>query len=153
MDLILWRHADAEETGVERADLERDLTARGERQAARMARWLHQQLPHGVRILASPARRAQLTAMALDRKFRTVEELAPGASPETILAAAGWPDAKHAVLIVGHQPYLGQAAALVLTGKAADWSVRKAAVWWLRQRERDGAQACALHCVQSPETI
>jgi phosphohistidine phosphatase len=153
MDLILWRHADAEESEVDSADLERDLTARGERQAARMARWLHQQLPHGVRVLASPARRAQRTAMALDRKFRTLAELAPGASPESILAAAGWPDSKHAVLVVGHQPSLGQTAALVLTGRAADWSVRKGAVWWLRQRERDGPQGVAIHCVQSPETI
>jgi len=151
MDLILWRHADAEEPSPLRSDLERDLTARGERQAARMAQWLHRQLPHGVRILASPVRRAQRTAMTLDRKFRTVAELGPDANAAAILAAAGWPDAKHAVLVVAHQPALGQAAALALTGQVADWSIRKGAVWWLRQRDRP--QGCTIHCVQSPETI
>jgi phosphohistidine phosphatase len=91
--------------------------------------------------------------MTLDRKFRTVAELGPDASADAILAAAGWPDAKHAVLVVGHQPSLGQTAALALTGQVADWSIRKGAVWWLRQRERDRPQSCAIHCVQSPETI
>jgi phosphohistidine phosphatase len=153
MDLILWRHADAEETVAQRSDLERDLTARGERQAARMAQWLHRQLPHGVRILVSPARRAQRTAMTLDRKFRTLPELGPEANAESILVAVGWPDGKHAVLVVGHQPSLGQAAALALTGQAADWSIRKGAVWWLRQRDRDRPSGCVIHCVQSPETI
>ena len=41
MDLILWRHAEAEEADDGRPDLERKLTARGERQATRVALWLH----------------------------------------------------------------------------------------------------------------
>jgi len=37
MDLILWRHAEAFEAEGEEADMNRSLTPRGERQAARMA--------------------------------------------------------------------------------------------------------------------
>src|SRR5262245_40347606 len=125
MDLILWRHAEAEEPQPGQTDLDRPLTPRGERQATKMAAWLHRQLPEGVRILGSPAARAQGTAMKLERKFRTLAEIAPDASAETLLAAAGWPGGKRVVLLVGHQPALGRAAALAITGRAADWSMRK----------------------------
>ena len=42
MDLILWRHAEAED-GVGKPDTERELTKRGRKQAERMAEWLR---PH-----------------------------------------------------------------------------------------------------------
>ncbi|MEA3194623.1 MAG: phosphohistidine phosphatase, partial [Betaproteobacteria bacterium] len=56
MDLILWRHAEAEEGG---ADLERKLTAKGLKQAERVANWLLQRLPGKFAVVASPAARAQ----------------------------------------------------------------------------------------------
>ena len=59
MDLILWRHAEAEEAADGGDDLERALTSRGEKQAARMAGWLDRQLPEGLRVLASPAKRTE----------------------------------------------------------------------------------------------
>ena len=153
MDLILWRHADADPAAAGQPDLERRLTDRGHRQAARIARWLHGQLPEEVTILVSPAERARQTAAKLERKFRTVDEIGPDTSALQILAAAGWPDSKRPVLVVGHQPTLGSAAALAMTGTEADWAIRKAAVWWLRQRARDDGDRCVLVCVQSPETI
>lgn len=153
MDLILWRHADAEEAGDARPDLARRLTERGKRQAARIARWLQQQLPEEVRIVVSPAQRARQTAMTLERKFRVVDDVAPDASAAQVLAAAGWPDAKRPVVVVGHQPALGRAAALAMTGAEADWAIRKGAVWWLRQRAGDDGDRCVLVCVQSPETL
>ena len=114
MDLILWRHAEAEPG---EPDLGRRLTAKGMQQAERMAKWLDRHLPATTRILSSPADRAQQTALALKRKFRVVPELAPGASAAAVLAAAGWPDAREPVLIVGHQPTLGEVAAFLLTGR------------------------------------
>ena len=92
-----------------------------------MAKWLDHHLPSTTRILVSPADRAEQTAHALKRKYRVVPELAPGASAAAVLAAAGWPNAREPVLIVGHQPTLGEVAAYVLTGDVASWSVRKAA--------------------------
>ena len=76
MDLILWRHAEAEPG---EPDMSRRLTAKGLKQAERMGEWLEQRLPDGTRIIASPADRAQQTALALKRKFKTVDEIAPGA--------------------------------------------------------------------------
>ncbi|HEX6136244.1 MAG TPA: histidine phosphatase family protein, partial [Casimicrobiaceae bacterium] len=74
MHLILWRHAEAE---AGEPDLARRLTAKGVKQAARTGKWLDEHLPANCRILVSPAKRAQQTAEALKRKFRTRDELAP----------------------------------------------------------------------------
>lgn len=153
MDLILWRHAEAAEGADPAGDLERALTPKGERQAQRIAAWLGRHLPAGAKVLASPARRAQQTAEALDRRFRTIDALAPGGTVEGLLAAARWPDARDAVLVVGHQPTLGLTAAYLLTGDVQPWSVRKAGVWWLRAREREGALHVVLHAVIGPEML
>src|SRR5690348_6718390 len=98
MDLILWRHAEAEEGGAAVDDLVRCLTPRGVKQAHRMARWLDQHLPESTRVLSSPAHRTEQTVQALDRRYKLRPELAPGCSPEQLLAAAQWPDSKAAVL-------------------------------------------------------
>jgi len=135
MQLILWRHADAEDGAP---DLARELTPKGVKQAARMAEWLEGRLPQGCRILVSPAQRAQQTARALQRGYETADVLAPGADPAAVLAWLRWPTRHEPVLLVGHQPTLGQLAARLVTGRDADWSIRKAAVWWLEQREGRG---------------
>jgi phosphohistidine phosphatase len=153
MDLILWRHAEAAESEGESADLDRPLTARGERQAARVAHWLERQLSAGTRVIASPARRARQTAAALDRRASTVEALAPGASAEDVLQAARWPDSREPVLVVGHQPALGLVAAKLLAGTAQPLLLKKGAVWWFRQRKRDGEEGVVLISVRSPDTV
>ena len=150
MDLILWRHADAEPG---EPDLERPLTAKGVRQAERMAAWLDSHLPDRCRILVSPAERAQQTARPLGRKFKIVPELAPGASAAAVLAAAGWPEAREATLIVGHQPTLGETAALLLSGSDAPWGMRKAAVWWLSDRDREQGAEVVLKVVVGPDFV
>lgn len=150
MDLILWRHAEAEPG---EPDLGRRLTAKGIKQADRIATWLDGHLPDTTRILASPADRAQQTALALKRKFRTAEELAPGATASAVLAAAGWPDAREPVLVIGHQPTLGEVASLLLAGEELPWSIRKAAVWWLNNRVRDGVSTVVLKVVLGPDFV
>jgi phosphohistidine phosphatase len=128
VDLILWRHAEAE-PGT--PDIARALTKKGIKQAARMARWLKPYIPKDVKILVSPARRAQETAQALGMTYETLQELAPGNEPQDILAAIGWPAAGSGiVIVVGHSPALGQIAALLLTGTIADLDIKKGAVWW-----------------------
>jgi phosphohistidine phosphatase len=134
VDLILWRHADAED-GAD--DAARKLTGKGRKQAERMAQWLERHLPQPTRVIVSPAVRAQQTAEALSRDFATNERVNTGASPADVLEAAGWPSAKTAVVVVGHQPTLGAAAALALTGKPLPWHLSKGAIWWLRS-EADG---------------
>jgi phosphohistidine phosphatase len=154
MELILWRHAEAEPG---EPDLGRALTGKGEKQARRMAEWLHAHLPESARILVSPATRAQQTAKALaavgHRKLRTVEQIAPGASAADLLAAADWPGARQAVVIVGHQPTLGWVVSELLTGSPQGWSVKKGAVWWLQSRARDGEDQVVLRAVINPDLI
>ena len=150
MDLILWRHAEAQSG---EPDMDRRLTAKGVKQAACAAKWLEEHLPATCRILVSPAQRAQQTATALNRKFRTKDDLAPGASASSILSAARWPDSNEAVLIVGHQPALGRVASLLLAGEEADWSVQKGAVWWLSNRRRSRDPAVVLRAVAAPDWV
>jgi phosphohistidine phosphatase len=153
MDLILWRHAEAKEPEEGQDDLSRALTVRGEKQAARMAKWLDRQLPEATRICVSPAVRCEQTALALSRKYKLRPELAPGCSVEELLEVAQWPDAKSPVLIVGHQPVLGQVIAQLLGLQTNESVVRRGAVWWLRGRERDGQGQTVVVTVQSPEVL
>ena len=153
MDLILWRHAEAFDAEDGQDDLERALTPKGERQAQRVAAWLNRQLPAGTRVVASPARRTQQTAAALERRFKTSKDVAPDASIESLLHAARWPDAREPVLVVGHQPTLGLAAAYLLAGEIQPWTIRKAGAWWLRSRERDGVVQVVLHAMVGPDTL
>jgi phosphohistidine phosphatase len=152
MDLVLWRHAEAE---VGEPDLGRRLTSKGEKQARRVADWLHAHLPDGARICVSPATRAQQTAQVLaeisHRKLKTMDELAPGATAAELLAAVGWPDSRATIVVVGHQPTLGYVASLLLAGRAQDWVMKKGGAWWFSQRERGGEDQIVLRAVVNPD--
>lgn len=150
MDLILWRHAEAEDGSD---DMKRTLTSKGRRQAARTAHWLRRHVPAPWAVYASPALRAQETVDALHVPFLTLESIRPGATPEAVLAAAGWPHAEGSVVLVGHQPTLGMAAALALTGTAAPWSLRKGAIVWVNVRERSMAGPTHLRACLSPDLL
>lgn len=157
MDLILWRHAEAEDwpEGDPQggSDLERSLTPRGEKQAARMANWLDRQLPEGARIFVSPARRCEQTALALGRKYKIRNELAPDATAAQLLELVQWPLAKSPILVIGHQPILGETIAQLLGLQASDCPVKKGALWWLRSRDREGHNQTVVVTVQSPEVL
>ena len=148
MELLLWRHADAEDGML---DSERKLTAKGVKQAARVAKWLKKRLPPDSVVLASPARRAQQTARALTSDFRTVKALGVAAAPQEVLAAAGWPTAAGTVVVVGHQPTLGEVAALLLTGKSHGLNIKKGAVWWFSHRDRENDGRVQLRAVISAD--
>lgn len=135
MDLILWRHAEAEDPIDGQDDLSRRLTAKGRKQASKMAVWLNTQLPDSCRILVSPSARTLETVKALERKFKIVDELAPDGRPEDILSAANWPESRKPVLIVGHQPSLGQAASMIIMPFQAQCAIRKGSVWWISQKQ------------------
>ncbi len=133
MDLILWRHADAQDG---EQDMARPLTNKGRKQAERMADWLHGHLPKGTRILVSPAQRTRETADALGLAYEVEANLAPGGDAAHLLAAAGWPEASGAVLVVGHQPTLGEVASLLLFGESSTLSIKKGGVIWVTNRVR-----------------
>lgn len=150
MDLILWRHAEAED-GV--PDMARALTAKGRKQAVQMARWLREHLPKDTRILVSPATRAQQTAAALTHEFETEAAIAPGASYAAVLAKVRWPEHRGAVLVVGHQPTLGEVAAMLISGHPSEWVVKKGAIMWLTHRVRGDDQQVVLRATLSPELV
>lgn len=150
MELILWRHAEAEE-GV--PDLARQLTEKGQGQAGKMAAWLKTQLSEDVLLLASPARRAQQTAMALSHDFEIIHEIGPGASANQTLAAADWPYANGTVVVVGHQPALGEAACLLLSDMPSGLFFRKGAVWWFSYQKKGDEAIVQLRAVKYPEML
>jgi len=152
MDLLLWRHAEAED-GI--PDLKRKLTARGEKQAAQMAEWLKKHAPKNLRILVSPAVRCQQTAKALGLPFETDKRLSTDSDAASLLAATGWPDGgkASAILVVGHQPTLGQTAALLLSGEENDWTIKKGAVWWFGNRSRKNETQTVLRAVTAAEFL
>jgi phosphohistidine phosphatase len=149
MDLIVWRHAEAED-GV--PDLQRKLTAKGRKQAERVAQWLLQRLPSRFALIASPAVRAQQTAEALGLPIKTDKSLAPGAAPAEIIKACGWPDYKSAAVVVGHQPDLGLLLAEVL-GARGGLSIKKGALWWISNRVRDEKDQVVVRAVVSPDLL
>ena len=152
MNLILWRHADAEDIAA--SDLARQLTARGRKQAQTVGKWLRARIDADALILVSPAVRTVQTAESLSDQYRVVREIAPDASADAVLAAAGWPDGlAPTVVIVGHQPTLGHVAARLLAHSGASWPVKKAGVWWFESRERAGDEQAVLRAAISPELI
>jgi phosphohistidine phosphatase len=150
MELILWRHADAEEG---ERDLERKLTGKGRKQAARVAQWLQHRLPSKFTVICSPARRARETADALEARYKISDRLAPGAQVGDLVEAAGWPKRKGTVILVGHQPDFGRLAAALVAGKQADWSVKKGGLWWLESRARGGDVRVVVRAVIAPDLI
>jgi phosphohistidine phosphatase len=142
MDLILWRHAEAEDGSPDSA---RRLTKRGRDQARRMAAWLKPRLPKRCEILVSPATRALETASALGVRFETSVAVGTNAVAADIIAEIGRPTRSKAVLIVGHQPTLGRVAARLLSGAEADWHFAKGALWWLRHADGETKLYAAVH--------
>ena len=153
MDLVLWRHAQAQDWTPGCDDMARRLTTRGEKQAARMASWLDRQLPEGSPILASPAIRTEQTAMALGRKFKLCPALSPETSVSELLVLLGWPNVKGTTLLIGHQPQLGQLASEFMGWPTTDCAIKKGAVWWLRKRDREGGSQTMVVTVQSPDFL
>ena len=124
-----------------------------------MAQWIESQLGNLAlrsnqwRVIASPAVRAQQTEAALGIPVETIDAIAADASVNAILHAANWPCNASNVIVVGHQPTLGMVAGRLLNGVEGYVSVKKGAVWWFRQRERDGESKAVLVAMATPDTV
>lgn len=155
-NLILWRHAEAEVESASGKDIDRSLTKRGRKDAAKMAKWLIQHLPANTEIISSPARRCLETAATLHKfgshnikvaEFLSVENPVDSIAQKVINA-----DNNKTILIVGHQPNLGLLIARLLGMNESACVVKKGAVWWLRQRfDDDGALQNYLFAVRHPD--
>ncbi|MEN7526535.1 MULTISPECIES: histidine phosphatase family protein [unclassified Cupriavidus] len=158
MNLILWRHAEAEDLpdalSISRsADLQRPLTRRGRKQAETSAAWLRAHLPADFRVVCSPALRTRETAAALSGNVEIIDALAPGADVGAVLAAIDWPQGHEHTVIVGHQPWIGQLCSLLLAGQEMNWSVKKSGIWWLAGRTRESEAQVVMRAVIQPDFL
>lgn len=112
MRLVIVRHADA---APGTPDELRPLTPAGKEQARALGRRLREQGLTADAVLSSPLLRARETARALGLGEPEADErLAPGATPDDVRAAAR--GRGETVVVVGHQPDCGRAAAALGDG-------------------------------------
>lgn len=160
-NLILWRHAEAEDESISGKDIDRALTKRGHKDAVKMAQWLSQHLPANTQILCSPARRCMQTAIPLGDltglEVQVVEFLSVNSTVERIAKEIVNADNHKTIVIIGHQPNLGYLITKLLGMNESNCVVKKGAVWWLRQRVLDRGQKNALQtylfAVQHPDYL
>ena len=90
------------------------------------------------------------------RRSATISKSTAGSRPALPDRGAGrsrLARAQGAVVIVGHQPALGMAAALLIAGEPMPWSIKKGAIWWLSRRVRGEDPQVVLRAVMSPDLI
>ncbi|MEJ7746831.1 MAG: histidine phosphatase family protein [Luteimonas sp.] len=123
-ELILLRHAHADEATPGQADIDRSLSAEGLAEAEAAAAWLAAQNLIPDRVLCSPSRRTRETMEAVLAKVGYVDQrLDDGIYEGTSGTLAGLADANREaerLLLVGHNPGLEQLAALMHSGQSGD---------------------------------
>jgi phosphohistidine phosphatase len=152
-EIIFWRHAEAHDATENESDLDRKLTVKGQRNAERVAHWLDRNLPQQCKVFASEAKRAQQTVRCLPRKSKTLADINPEATPDAVLTAIGWGIHSEPIVVVGHQPWIGQCISRLIFNNDDDISVKKGAVWWLQQRSRDEGDEIVVRSVISPDLL
>ncbi len=117
--LLIMRHGEA---GPGSPDAERELTPRGLQQVRRVAQWLSRRDDlAGLRLLASPYRRARQSAAVLGESLgvevETLSIITPDDSPH---AVADWllelPQGRP-LMLVSHMPLVGALAGVLVEGR------------------------------------
>lgn len=153
MELILWRHAEAEEGSP---DLSRSLSRKGQEQAKMMAKWLKPKLPKNSQLWTSEALRSQQTAVALSSRYHTEARLNPDVAYQEViqwLYESRW---QEPLLVVGHQPWIGRVCAHLMGNrqvKEMDWSFKKGAVWWFEMKPDCEGVRAKLRVVMPPSLL
>ena len=149
MDLILWRHAEAREGSP---DLTRPLTRKGGQQAKEMAEFLNLHLAKNTVVWTSEATRSIETAAYLNRTSQVQAALNPTCDSSDILPLL-LAQHKQPLLVVGHQPWLGQIWEHCMTGSMRSddyWSIKKGTVVWLKLKMQADGLDCKLVAALSP---
>jgi phosphohistidine phosphatase len=128
MNLYLLRHGIATEPEMAgfKPDSERSLTAKGKNRLRTAARAIVELNLSFDLILSSPFRRAKQTAEIIAKYFKLREKLAfsddltPAGNPRLLIQQLNHfrPEPKN-ILLVGHEPYLGQLIALLAGGNTS----------------------------------
>ena len=124
MNCILFRHGIAvEPDDWKGTDGDRPLTEKGKQRVREVAAGLSRLDVQPTLVWSSPLIRALETAKIVQRSLQVrtavevIEALLPDASPDRLLSILHDLPPESYVLCVGHEPHLGFAAAVLLTGK------------------------------------
>jgi phosphohistidine phosphatase len=122
MQVLLIRHARAEERALLKRDRARALTVDGQRRMRKAARGLHALLPRLTKIATSPFLRARQTAEIVAAAYTgidtvSLQALSPGALPHAVLDWLGEQPVEATLALVGHEPDLGRLAGMLLAGR------------------------------------
>ena len=129
-ELLLLRHGIASERRADADDALRPLTPAGRERTARVLQRLRQLELGGQRLLSSPLLRARQTAeLALAAGLAPALELAPGLAPEADpWPLLHWPAGVQRLLLVGHEPDLGDLAAALIGAPPGAITLKKAGI-------------------------
>ncbi|TKB91800.1 MAG: hypothetical protein E8D41_10015 [Nitrospira sp.] len=126
MDCVLLRHGIAVERDEwEGTDGDRPLTARGAKRVAQAAIGLSRLDVQPTHVFSSPLIRAIETANIVHSSLpvcpalHVVDELLPDASPHRLLSILRKLPPESCVLCIGHEPQLGMAASVFLSGRGS----------------------------------
>lgn len=155
MQLVLLRHAEAEERAEGESDLQRRLTKKGRAQAKAMAKHLAARLPFEPEIWVSQAARSAETVAPLTAKPIVKPGLNPDADALSALGMIRAEARKKNLLICGHQPWIGQLAEILMESRALGFSVafKKGAAMWLEVDWVDERRECRLKSFLSPSDL
>jgi phosphohistidine phosphatase len=125
MNLYLLRHgiAAAKDDPAFESDSERPLTKKGIKKFRKAARGIARLGVSFDAILSSPLVRARQTAdivgeiLGQESCVDEIPALAPDSSPEQLLSELSGFEGKEHVMLVGHEPFLGQLVKFLLTRK------------------------------------
>jgi phosphohistidine phosphatase len=126
MDIVIVRHGPAADRDPSRwpDDSRRPLTPDGARATRRAAKGLASLRPTVDRVITSPATRAHATAeifrevLEVEAELETWEELEPDAAPGPVIERLQRLSRRRGILLVGHEPTLGELLGLSVTGES-----------------------------------
>ncbi len=144
--IYLVRHGEAEDVSSTGRDRDRALTPDGHVRTRRAARGLARLEAVPALLVSSPLLRARETAdeiaTVLSRARREIwDELSPGVDEYALVARIEGANPREDVMLVGHEPDLGELLAYFLTGSRSGF----------RTRFRKGAVACVRAGMPPPQ--
>ncbi len=162
MDLYFMRHGIAEiqdESGIP-SDAERPLTAKGIKRMRKAAKGLLNLEISFDRILTSPLLRARQTAdivadvLKMEDRLEEVPKLAAEGSVEALLSCLGKYRESKGLLLVGHQPLLGEtASSLLCKGKGMKLDLKKGGLCYIEVEDLSPGGGAVLHWLLTPKQL
>lgn len=161
MNLYIIRHCEAAPVGGRvRLDADRPLTPRGEEDAAMVAGALAALDNNIGVILSSPLVRAVQTSRIIASRIpgapsvTPTGNLSPGFRPKALLTELAAAPASKGVILVGHQPDLGELIALLIAdGSSAEIGFPPGAAAKITFEPARGAHEARMHWLLTPEAL